>query len=165
MIRADAPRADALASRDLEFIDGTHVATHHPPVDIADSEVVGVVDVAGDLLPFVIAVGLSGAGIFDVELGDGKSVSSDHGDMVGVAHRTHPVETRGVVGGGEFESVDIAAQDDMVAMGVFVDDNPGVVSGHRHVAKQGVGSLSPTISMVIQLGMGLETGGMMMRPR
>jgi hypothetical protein len=33
------------------------------------------------------------------------------------------------------------------------------------VPQTGGGSLSPTISMVIQLGRGLETGGMVIRPR
>ncbi len=61
--------------------------------------------------------------------------------MMRAALRTHPPKPGGVIGGGEFKAVDIRAKVDVVAVGVFVDPDTGIITGYHHIVEDGEGSV------------------------
>ncbi len=61
--------------------------------------------------------------------------------MMRAALRTHPPKPGGMIGGSEFKAVNVGAEVDVVAVGVFVDKDTGIISGYHHIVQDREGSV------------------------
>lgn len=134
---SDSPGAHGCAAIAVEIIDGSHVADDYPVGEIGNAMIVGIVEIVNRRLPRIIGVSLAGAGLFDVQLFDGESVWAGHCDVIRITVGTESAETGRMVSGRKFDAVDVACYYDVVAVGVFVCHDAGVIAGDGHVAQDG----------------------------
>ena len=127
-----------------------------PEVDVGAREVPGVLDIAHQCLPSVTLVGLALAGELGVELRDGEAASPGDGNVAGVAVGADATQPGGVVRLCELQPAEVAPDDQVVGIRMFVDDDPGVVAGHDDLTKDGQGG--------VVAGGGDETSGSVRRP-
>ncbi len=118
-----------------ELFHRSDIALDNPVVDVANAEVFGIVDIEISCLPRVVFIGLPMAGYFHIQLLNAESVFAGHRDAAGAALRAHPAESGGVMGEGEFQSVDVGGQVDVVAIGMLVDQDACVITGHDDIAQ------------------------------
>ena len=154
---SNPPGADGVAAIAVKVINRAHVSDDHPVIDVADAEVVRVVDVKNVRLPNIIGVGLVGTGLFDVQLLDGECVRTRERDVIGAALGAYPTETGGVIGGGKLDAMQVRTQRDVVAVGVLIGHDAGVVAGDHYIAQDGqcrvvIGWRDESLGAVSRLG-------------
>ena len=139
--RSDPPGPNEFSSILSELFHRSDIALDDPVVDVANTEVFGIVDIKIGCLPLVVFIGLPMAGYFHIQLLNAETVLARHRDAAGAALRAHPAEPGGVIGEGEFQAVDVGGQIDVVTVRVLIDKDASVIPGHDHVAQDGQGSV------------------------
>jgi len=97
----------------------------------------GVTNVKFRSLPFVGSIRLFLTGNLNIELFDRKAMLPRHRDAVGATLRAYPAKVCGMMREGKFQAVEVAGQIDVLSVGVLVDQDAGVKSGHNHVPQNG----------------------------
>ena len=101
-----------------------------PEVEVGVRKIPRVFNVAYECLPGIAFVGLPAAREFGIELFNRESAGPADGDMASIAVGAHAPEPRRMMGLGELKAASITCHDQVVGVGVLVDDNPGMVTGH-----------------------------------
>jgi len=136
---ANPPGPDRCTAVACELLDRSHIPFDDPVIDVSNAKILGIVEVVNIHLPGSVGSGQLRTVLLDIQLLNRKTVLARHRDMVGVAVGANPSEAGGMIRKGEIKTVNVARDDDVVGVGVFVDNDAGVIAGHRHVAQDGQG--------------------------
>ncbi len=134
-MRPDPPCPDVFSAVPSELLHRSNIALNNPVVDVANTEVFGIVNIQIGCLPLVVFIGLPRAGNFHIQLLNAETVLAGHRAATGASLRADPAEPGGVMGEVDFQAVDVGGQVDVVTIGMLVDEDAGVIPGHDDIAQ------------------------------
>lgn len=80
-MRPDPPCPDVFSAVPSELLHRSNIALNNPVVDVANTEVFGIVNIEIGCLPLVVFIGLPRAGNFHIQLLNAETVLAGHDDI------------------------------------------------------------------------------------
>lgn len=133
-MRSDPSGTDMLSATLRELLHRSNIALDNPPVEVTSAEILGSVNVELSGLPRIVFAGLPGAGNLYIELLDAETVLAGYREAAAASIRADPAESGGVIGEGKLQPVDVGRHGNVIAIGMLVHQDTGVISGHDDIA-------------------------------